>query len=187
VKHLVVLSSVGAQHDRGTGPIAALHDAEALLQKASGDITFLRAAYFMENWGGSLYALGQNKLPTFLLPDHPIPMVASYDIGTTAAKVLLEGGRGKRVVQLGGPREYSPRDVAGVLTELLGRPIAVEQGPEAAMPGALQGAGMNAEWAQLYTEMTHAVNTGLVDWESGPARERGATELKTVLAKLLPR
>jgi len=37
-------------------------------------------------------------LPTFLLADKAIPLVAIRDIGTS----------GKRVLELAGPREYSP-------------------------------------------------------------------------------
>ena len=47
--------------------------------------TFLRAAYFMENWGASLYALAQSTLPTFLEADRAFPMVATRDIGIVAA------------------------------------------------------------------------------------------------------
>jgi hypothetical protein len=46
---------------------------------------------------------------------------------------------------------------------------------------------VNPAWARLYQEMTVGVNTGLVDWEKGRARERGATDLKTVLLTLVPR
>jgi uncharacterized protein YbjT (DUF2867 family) len=187
VKHVVFLSSIGAQHDHGTGPILSVHDAETVLGKSRSDVTFLRAAYFMENWGSSLYALGQGKLPTFLTADRPFPMVATHDIGTTAAKLLLEGGRGKRVVELAGPREYSPRDAAAALTEIVGKPVAVEQGPVDAMAAALQGAGVNSAWAHLYQELTLGVNTGIVDWEKGRPRERGTTDLKAVLSTLVPR
>lgn len=184
VKHVVFLSSVGAQHAEGTGPILSVHDAEEAFGRIAADVTFLRAAYFMENLGGSLYALGQGKLPVFLTANHAIPMVATVDIGTTAAALLLEGGRGKRVVQLGGPREYSPEDVAAALTKIVGKTIVVEQGPEEAIEGALQGAGLNAAWARLYREMIHGANTGHVDWEKGPAVVRGTTGVEVVLAKL---
>jgi uncharacterized protein YbjT (DUF2867 family) len=185
VKHVVLLSSVGAQHDAGTGPIAALHDAELAFAKTRADVTFLRAAYFMENWGGSLYALAQNALPTFLIADRAIPMIATRDIGTTAAKLLAEGGHGKRVVELAGPREYSPRDVAAALSRIVGREVTAQQGPEEAMIGALTGAGLNDEWARLFQEMTHGVNTGHVDWEPGQARVRGTTEIDAVLRQLV--
>lgn len=184
VKHLVLLSSIGAHRPDGTGPIVTLHDAEAALGKIRADVTFLRAAYFMENWGGSLYALAQGLLPTFLLADRAIPMVATVDIGTTAASLLTEGGRGKRVVELGGPREVSPRDVAAALGRILGKPVAAQQLPEEAMVAALTGAGLNAEWAHLYQELTHGVNVGHVAWEAGRTRVMGRTEIDVVLKSL---
>jgi uncharacterized protein YbjT (DUF2867 family) len=185
VKHVVFLSSVGAQHGSGVGPIGSVHDAEATLSATRADVTFLRAAYFMENWGGSLYALGQGLLPTFLTADRVIPMVATRDIGTTAARLLLEGGQGKRVVELAGPRDYSPRDVAAALARVAKRDVAAQQGPEEAVVGALQGAGMNAEWAGLFAELIHGVNVGHVDWEAGRPRVRGSTDVETVLAQLV--
>jgi uncharacterized protein YbjT (DUF2867 family) len=185
VKHVVFLSSIGSQHAEGTGPILSTHDAEALLGKLRTDVTFLRASYFMENLGASLYALGQGKLPVFLTESHEIPMVATADIGTTAAKLLVEGGRGKRVVELSGPREYSPRNVAAALSRILGKTITVEQGPESVMIGALTGAGLNAEWARLYQEMTHGVNSGHIAWENGQARVRGTTDIEVVLRNLV--
>jgi uncharacterized protein YbjT (DUF2867 family) len=185
VKHVVFLSSIGSQLAEGTGPILATHDAEAALKQAHADVTFLRAAYFMENLGSSFFALDKGKLPTFLLEARAFAMVATADIGTTAAKLLLEGGQGKRVVELGGPREYSPRDAAAALSRILERPITVEQGPEEAMIAALTGAGMNGEWARLFQELTHGVNTGHIDWEKGQARVRGTTELEVVLRRLV--
>ncbi len=185
VKHVVFLSSIGAQLADGTGPIGSVHDAEATLGQARAEVTFLRAAYFMENWGSSLYALAQGKLPTFLIEGRAAPMVATFDIGTTAAKLLLDGGRGKQVVELSGPREYSPLDAAAALSRILERPISVEQGPEEAMIGALTGAGMNGEWARLFQEMTHGFNAGHVAWESGRTRLRGVTELEAVLRRLV--
>jgi uncharacterized protein YbjT (DUF2867 family) len=185
IKHVVFLSSIGSQHAAGTGPILSTYDGETLLGKSRADVTFLRAGYFMENIGASLFALADGKLPMFLREDHAIPMVAAVDIGTTAAKLLVEGGHGKHVVELGGPREYSPRDAAATLTKIVGHPVVVAQGPEEAMIGALTGAGLNAEWARLYQEMTHGVNTGHVSWEDGRTRVRGGTELEVVLRQLV--
>ena len=65
-----------------------MHDAEIALKKTRANVTFVRAAYFMENWGGSLYGLASNILPTFLKGDVSIPMVATHDI-VTAAKALV--------------------------------------------------------------------------------------------------
>jgi len=59
VPHVVMLSSVGAQQADGTGPVLGLRDAEATFTRAHAAVTFVRAAYFMENWGGALYASGR--------------------------------------------------------------------------------------------------------------------------------
>src|SRR5580658_122110 len=185
VAHIVVLSSVGAQQPDGTGPVVSIHDAEATFRRIRAAVAFLRAAYFMENWGGSLYAVGQGVLPTFLLADTAIPMVATRDIGLAAARLLAERGSGKRVIELAGPREYSPRDVAAALGRIVGKPIVAQQQPEEGMGVALMGAGMNSEWARLFQELTHGVNMGRVAWEGGHPLWRGETDVEAVLASLV--
>src|SRR6202035_1761127 len=121
VGHVVLLSSIGAQHPDGTGTILSVHDAEATIGGTLSAVgrtramTFLRAAYFMENWAVALQSVAQGILPTFLLADKAVPMVATRDIGRAAARLLAEGGRGTRIIDLAGPREYSPADVAAAL------------------------------------------------------------------------
>jgi len=186
VKHVVFLSSIASQHDAGTGPILSTHDAEVALSKSNADVTFLRAPYFMENLAGSLYALDKGELPAFLELDKPFPMAATQDIGTAASKLLLESGHGKSVVELHGPREYSQKDVAVVLSKITGRTVTAKQGPEDAMVPALTAAGLNTHWAALYQEMIHGMNTGHVAFEGGKVRTaKGTTEVEVVLRQLV--
>jgi uncharacterized protein YbjT (DUF2867 family) len=184
VGHVVMLSSIGAQHPDGTGPIASIHDAEATIGGTLA-VTFLRAAYFMENWASALQGIAQGILPTFLQADRAFPMVATRDIGRAAARLLAEGGGGKRIIQLAGPREYSPKDVAAALGRAVGKPIVAQQHPEEAMAPALLAAGMNAEWSRLYQELTHGMNTGRVAWEDGQVSWRGDTDIEAVLVSLV--
>jgi uncharacterized protein YbjT (DUF2867 family) len=191
VGHVVMLSSMGAQHPDGTGPVLYLHDAEATIGgtlTAAGRtraVTFLRAAYFMENWAVALQGVAQGVLPTFLQADRAIPMVATRDIGRAAARLLAEGGSGKRIIQLSGPREYSPNDVAAALGRVVGKPIVAQQHPEEATAAALLAAGMNPEWSRLFQELTHGANSGRVAWEDGHASWRGETDVEAVLASLI--
>jgi uncharacterized protein YbjT (DUF2867 family) len=185
VPHVVLLSAIGAQQSDGTGPVLGLRDAEAVFSRAKAAVSVVRAAYLMENWGGSLQAVEQGVLPTFLLADKAIPMVATRDIGTAAARLLAEGGNGKRVIELAGPREYTPRDVAAAVERIVGKQIVAQQAPEEAMAPALKGAGMNAEWARLTQELTHGLNADIVVWEGGHPFWRGETELQTVLSTAL--
>src|SRR5262249_61452391 len=97
VGHVVLLSSIGAQHQDGTGPIQSLHDAEWQLAATGCALTIVRAAYFMENWVPVLGATADGLLPTFLPPSLRIPMVASRDIGVCAAGALVGGGSGRKV------------------------------------------------------------------------------------------
>jgi uncharacterized protein YbjT (DUF2867 family) len=188
VGHVVFLSSIASQHAAGTGPILSTHDAEIALGKSKAAVTFLRAPYFMENLAGSLYALDKGELPVFLTLDRAFPMAATQDIGAAAARLLLEGGHGHSVVELHGPRDYSPDDVAASLSKILGRTVTAKQGPEEAMVPALTAAGLSPHWAGLFQEMTHGLNTGLVAFEGGKARtSRGSTELEVVLRQLTGR
>jgi uncharacterized protein YbjT (DUF2867 family) len=187
VPHVVFLSSIAAQHPGGTGPIGSVHDAEVAFRKSDAKLTFVRAAYFQENLAGSLYGLASGVFPTFLTPDRPIAMVASRDIGTTAAKALLEGPSAQHsVLELSGPREYSQNDIAAILGRITGKEIKVAFGPEEAIIPALTGAGLNAHWAGLYKEMIVGLNAGHVAFEGGAARAvRGTTEVETVLKSLV--
>jgi uncharacterized protein YbjT (DUF2867 family) len=186
IGHVVLLSSVGAQHPDGTGPIGSVHDAEVALKACHANVTALRAPYFLENWGGSLYALGQGVLPTFLTAGRSIPMIATEDIGKTVARLLVEGGKGHSTVELSGPRDYTPNDIAAALTRITGKTVTAQEGPEAAIVPAMMGAGMNAHWAGLFQEMIHGINTGHVAFERGTARAlRGTVDAEKVLKALV--
>ena len=53
------------------------------------------------------------------------------------------------------------------------------------MAPALPSTGMNAQWARLFTELTHGLNTGVVVWEGGHPLWRGETDIEVVLSALL--
>ena len=70
VGHVVLLSSVGAQLKSGTGPILSVAYAEKALDNAGIPRTFVRAAYFLENYGGVIpVAQKDGVLPTFFPVD----------------------------------------------------------------------------------------------------------------------
>jgi NAD(P)H dehydrogenase (quinone) len=185
--HAVLLSSIGAQHADGTGPIRALHYAESVLRGAAKNLTVLRAAYFLENWATMLGEVRDKAvLPSFLTPGRAIPMVATADIGRVAADSLLEQAPGTAVIELSGPHDYTPEDVAGALSGRLGRKVSVQPLPLEAVEPAFQAAGMKAGVARLFREMYAGVNSGRVAWEGGSARaRRGKLGPAEVLGPLL--
>ncbi|UJR78725.1 NmrA family NAD(P)-binding protein [Sandaracinus amylolyticus] len=190
VPHVVFLSSIGAQHTKGTGPIRTVHHAERELGRiATTRFTWLRPAYFVENVGSLIGAVkGQGVLPSTFDPTKRIPMIATRDIGEAGAKALLEGPAEGRaaIVELAGPRDVSFDDVAKELSALLGREIKTVRVPREAVAGALQQAGMTPDLAGLYAEMSAGVDDGTVDYEGHGARfARGRVEAKEVLRALV--
>jgi uncharacterized protein YbjT (DUF2867 family) len=185
VPHVVLLSSVGAQHERGTGPIAGLHRAErAFAELRTTRLTALRAAYFMENLGSSLGGLPAGVLPSFVPADLRLEMIATHDIGTTAADLLLQPPPASQVIDLAGPA-HSMAEAAEILSRLVGKPITVAEAPLDAVVPTLTGFGMSTSVASGYREMLEAFGAGRLAFEGGDRRVAGATSLETVLRGLL--
>lgn len=188
VPHVVLLSSIGAQHTDGTGPIKQLHHAETLFSKIYGTrCTFLRAASFLENLGSSVApAKNQGVVPSLVTPSKKLPMVATEDIGEVAARALLEAPKASEIIELAGPQEYSFDDAAAAFAAVLGKPVKTVHVPEKGILPALAQAGLPAPMAELYREMSVGLEKGIVAWEGGKARQmRGKITLEAMAKKLL--
>jgi len=184
--HAVLLSSIGAQHARGNGPIKILHHAERVLAEVTA-LTAVRAGYFLENWGSALPVARQDGvLPSFIPAGRPVPTVATADIGRVAAEALLAGARGRRVIELSGPTDPTPGDVAAAAARLFGRPVKVAEAPLAAVVPTLTGFGLSAGMARLLEEMYAGVLDGTVAWEGrGAEAQRGRVGLDEGLRSLV--
>ena len=185
--HFVLLSSMGAQHAEGTGILKTLYLAERELGALGVPMTILRAAYFMENWGTALPpAVEAGVLPSFFGPsDRPIHMVATRDVGEVAARMLLEPALSRRVVELAGPVDYSPDEVADTAARLLGRRVHVVERLPAALVPMLEDLGFSTELAHLMREMTEGINRGQVFFERPRQLARGRTTLDEVFGGML--
>jgi uncharacterized protein YbjT (DUF2867 family) len=186
VGHVVFLSSVGAQHAAGNGPIRALHIAEKLFNASEIPVTYVRAAYFIENWGAVLGAAKQDGvLPSFLPAAVALPMVATADIGATVAQALLDGPRGKRIIELRSV-DASPNDVAKALSPLLGREIKVVTPPLDAVVPTFTSFGISEGVAKLFREMYEGIASGHVTWAgAGAEAVRGKMGLSETLRGML--
>jgi uncharacterized protein YbjT (DUF2867 family) len=175
VPHVVLLSSVGAQHAAGTGPIVSLHRLEEALKASGLPSTFVRASYFAENWGEVAgLAAEQGVLPTFLPAALALPTVDTRDIGRVVAEALLQGPpeNGPRVVELAGPRDVTVDEVARVFADVLGRAVQPAVSPVDQAAGALQGMGLPGPVAAMYADMYEGIAAGRVDFEGEPVRGR---------------
>jgi uncharacterized protein YbjT (DUF2867 family) len=186
---LVGLSSVGADRPDRTGLILVNRALEQILGRTGVPATFLRAAYFMENWGPVAgVAAAQGVLPSLLAPlDRAIPMVATADIGRVAAEVLREDWTGTRTIALEGPATYAPNDVAAAFARALGKPVRAIAIPEAGWAEALSHGDLSPGAVAGFVELTRGLNDGHIAFASDPAAEprRGRVTIDTVAAALV--
>jgi uncharacterized protein YbjT (DUF2867 family) len=189
VPHVVLLSSVGAHQAAGTGPIASVRAAEQVFSEVPGLArTFLRPSYFLDNWASVLpVAKAQGVLPTFLPAGLTIPQIATADIGRAAARALLDPpARGEtRVVDLVGAVEANANDIAKVVAELIGKPVAVVEQPLDAVVPTFESFGISAHLASLYREMFEGIANGTVAYPAGAQPVRGQAGPREGLAPLL--
>jgi uncharacterized protein YbjT (DUF2867 family) len=179
VPHAVLLSSIGAQHASGTGPIVGLHRAEEQLRReARPSRSFERVTHGEP--GSSLATLAQGFVSNFVPASLAIDMVPTIDIGRLAASLLLEGGKESQVVELGGPA-VSMNDVAAALGRITGKPVRVEEAPLDAVVPAFTGFGMPKDLAELYREMLEAIMNGRVKFEGTHRRITATTSIETFL------
>lgn len=188
VPHVVFLSSIGAQHEHGTGAIRSLHQIEQRLLPLGIRLTLLRPAYFLENWGASLATVvAEGVLPTFLPAALRLPQIATRDIGVAAAEALENARDGVRVLELAGPDDYTPDDIATAAGTILGKRVSVAVGPLDAVVPAFTSFGISEHLAGLYREMYEGIIAGTVSWDGAGERKRGSTTPAAVLTPMLRR
>jgi NAD(P)H dehydrogenase (quinone) len=181
---LVFLSTVGA-HVAEPMLLNNSKIMEEALRALSIPVCFLRAAWFMENAKWDVPAAREGEIPSFLQPlDHPIPMVATADIGQTAANLLREGWAGARIVELEGPQRYSANDIGAAFAAALGHPVRMEPVPHETWEALFRSQGMQNPSPRI--RMLDGFNEGWVDFERGDAERRtGTVALDTVIKALV--
>src|ERR1043165_3942121 len=164
VKHAVALSSVGADKEAGTGPVAGLHEFEETLDRIAGlNVVHLRAGYFMENTLGqaaAIHAMGHTVGP--LRGDLKLPLIATGDIGSAAAELLAAlDFSGKQTRELLGQRDLSMDEVTAIIGKALDKQDLkyVQLTGEQTQQTFVQ-MGMSQNVAGLIAEMAGALNSG---------------------------
>jgi uncharacterized protein YbjT (DUF2867 family) len=166
VRFVVNLSSIGAQHAEGTGPIAGLHSQEQKLNQVTGlNVLHLRAAYFMDNLFMSIAPLrSMGALPGALRADAPMPWIATKDIGEYAAsRLAARDFSGSSIQELHGQRDISMNEAASIVGKAIGKPdLAYMKVPSMMLEAALLNMGLHKKTTQLLIEMWDGANAGLV-------------------------
>ncbi|QMW34606.1 hypothetical protein G4B84_010072, partial [Aspergillus flavus NRRL3357] len=185
VKRLVLLSSMGAEHESGTGEIMTNHIAETILKDAAPEVVICRCAYFMENWamGVQTAKSEQPHLYSYITPaDFEVPMVcflslyvqheilmlinplnqvAVKDMGQAFATYLLKPDIPERphIVDVHGPRSYTPKDVQKAFEEAVGKEVELRLVERKDLSQFFAGF-LPKNVAEAFTEMTDAFLPG---------------------------
>ncbi|MFK0033658.1 NAD(P)H-binding protein [Pseudomonas monteilii] len=183
-RRVVCLSTVGAQATR-QNLLSQLGKMESLLGQLPMPVAFLRAAWFMENSAWDVItARDENVLHSFLQPiDKAMPMVATIDVGHTAAQMLQASWQGVRFVELEGPRHVSPLELAGILGRLLKCDVEARAVPRDTWEEVFLAQGMNNPLPRM--QMLDGFNEGWITFAGSPVQ--GPTGVEEVLAGLVKR
>lgn len=164
--HVLNLSSIGANLDKGTGPILEFYHHEKRMDALSDvNIVHLRPSYLMEILQLSIPFIkktGTNG--SALRGDIPIPMVATRDIGFKAAQILdTLDFKGHTVFEFTGPGAWTLQEATTIIGKAIGKPdlqyIQLSEDEERKIQ---MSAGKNSIIIDLWLEMYKAYNTGII-------------------------
>jgi NAD(P)H dehydrogenase (quinone) len=184
---VVCLSTIGAQASE-TNLLTQLQIMERELERLPMPIAFLRAAWFMENSAWDVEpAVKTGVIPSFLQPlDKAFPMVATADIGRVLAEMLQDRWQGKKVVELEGPRRFTPNDTGAAFSKVLGRAVKMEVVPRAKWDAIFKAQGMTDPTPRI--RMLEGFNEGWIEFEGGQAGSvKGVIPLEAVVRELVDR
>jgi uncharacterized protein YbjT (DUF2867 family) len=139
----------------------------------------------MENAAWDVAAARGGRISSYLQPlDRAIEMVSVRDIGRTAADLLRETWAGVRIVELSGPRKYSPNDEASGFAAVLGHPVDAVAVPRETWETRFRDEGMKHPGARM--RMLDGFNEGWIDFQGDSAERRaGVITFETVARELV--
>ena len=176
IKHVVLLSSVGAHLRKGTGPVDGLGYAEdQLLTLKNVHVKMLRPSYFFYNLLGMVSMIKNMNImgSNFGNSDEKLVLVHTSDIADVVAEELLGLKFTGHTVRYIASDERHPKEIAQLLSAAIGKPGTpwVEFTDEQALKGMLQSQ-LPATIANGYMELGIAMRTGKMQedyWKNKPS------------------
>jgi uncharacterized protein YbjT (DUF2867 family) len=185
-RKVVALSSIGAD-----APNPNLLNALGLMEDAMKTlpmpVVFLRPAWFMENAAWDIASAREGSIQSYLQPlDRPIPMIATDDVGRTAATLLQEQWEGRRVVELEAAQRVSPNALADAFAKVLAQPVRAETVPRDRWESIFRAQGMKNPTLRM--QMIDGFNAGWIDFPNRGANARkGCIGIDQAVAAMIQR
>jgi NAD(P)H dehydrogenase (quinone) len=181
---VVALSTIGADA-RQPNLLNVLGRMEAAFARLPMPVSFLRAAWFMENAAWDIASAKSGLIQSYLQPlDRAFPMVSADDVGRAAALLLQESWEGKRTVELEGPQRVCPNDLAGAFAKVLGTSVRAAAVPRDRWESIFLAQGMKNPTPRM--QMIDGFNAGWLDFpEHGAHARKGSIGIDQAIATLM--
>src|SRR5580704_1394476 len=183
---VVALSTIGADAPQPNllNVLGRMEDAFGTLPMP---VTFLRAAWFMENAAWDIDSAKSGLIQSYLQPlDRAVPMVATDDVGRAAAALLQERWEGKRVVELEGPQRVSPNALSAAFAKALGTSVRAEVVPRTQWESIFRAQGMKNPSPRI--QMIEGFSAGWIDFaDRGAHARKGSISINQAITTLIQR
>jgi uncharacterized protein YbjT (DUF2867 family) len=184
-KRVVALSTIGADAEQ-PNLLSQLGLLERSLSTLPLPVTFLRAAWFMENAALDVAdARDTGLIASYLQPlDRAVPMVATVDIGRRIAELLGENWSGVRIEEIEAARRVTPNAIAAAFAKALGKPVKAAAVPREKWETIFRGQGMANPLPRM--QMLDGFNEGWIEFrDKGALARKGAVSIDEVVAALV--
>ncbi|CAF4888928.1 unnamed protein product [Rotaria sp. Silwood2] len=128
----------------------------------------------MENWNNVISAVksGQSPVLGSMLQklDRKIPHVATNDIGRVVAEYMTKPSSEVDklvIIELEGPEDYSPNDVAKVVSDALGKTVPAAVMTEEMIRDLFNKLGFSKTMVDNYIEMSRGFDDNTIRWTTG--------------------
>lgn len=164
---VVAVSTLGHGYRGQAGLLSAALAMDDLIGSAGVSYRALAMPFFMENLLRQVQAIKEQG--TFSMAntaDRVLPAVATRDVAAAATALLLDTSwSGQASLPVAGPDDLTPDDMAGVISDALGRTIRYRQVPVADYQATMRQYGASQAMAQDMADMIEAQNNGIYDAE----------------------
>lgn len=185
ITKVVGLSSMGAQHESGTGNLLASYMLEHAFSDLEIEQIFIRPAYYFSNWLGYLELVKEyGILPTFFPPELKLPMIAPPDVAEFLSDAMTCKTPKERIYEITGPQDYSSSDIAKIFEYSLGKNVTLQQVLPEEWESTLIQAGFSKDGTKNLMLMTKAVIDGKTRNET-TNQIRFSTDFKSYLKNFI--
>ena len=163
VKRVVGISALGRGWPKDAGHVSGTLAMDDMIASTGVSYRALACASFMDNILRQVPSIREQGV--FFLPTpggFKAPSCATRDIAAVAARLLLDSSwSGVDSIPVLGPEDLSFNEMAGIMSEVLGKPVRFRETSVEDLRGMLLGRGASVGMAQAMVNMLVAKNEGM--------------------------